>query len=429
MDKKKVVIIGAGFAGLNLAKRLDRKKFSVEIIDRNNFHSFPPLFYQIASSGLDADDISFPVRRELRHLSDTSFHMGHISEVDPVSKTVTTDKKKTGYDILVIAAGSVNNYFGNEKLAHSAFGIKTVNEAMRTRDQILENLEKASLCGDPRRRRQLLTFMVVGGGPTGVEIAGALGEMKKYVIPREYPELDPGDVSIKLMEGSDRILGAMGGKCSEHARRDLESLLVEVKTGTIIKDYSDKTVTFADGSTEYCETIIWSAGIKGADIPGLDKSCIGHGGRILTDRYHRVEGYDGILRDRRHRAYPEPRVAGRRSADSSGSHTACPEPRPQPQSSRQSQAILLLRQRLDGDNRQASCRGQPMRIPFCRIPRMDSVDDRASDVAHGNEKQIPCAHQLDMELFLLFQCYKAYSRTHKISPPASVGRLTLEIFC
>ena len=294
MDKKKVVIIGAGFAGLNLAKRLDRKKYSVEIIDRNNFHSFPPLFYQIASSGLDADDISFPVRRELRHLSDTSFHMGHISEVDPVSKTVTTDKKKTSYDILVIAAGSVNNYFGNEKLAHSAFGIKTVNEAMRTRDQILENLEKASLCDDPRRRRQLLTFVVVGGGPTGVEIAGALGEMKKYVVPREYPELNPDDVSIKLMEGSDRILGAMGGKCSEHARHDLESLLVEMRTGTIIKDYSDKTVTFADGSTEYCETIIWSAGIKGTEIPGLDASCIGHGGRILTDRYHRVEGYDDI---------------------------------------------------------------------------------------------------------------------------------------
>jgi len=291
---KTIAIIGAGFAGLNLAKRLDKNKYRVKIIDRNNFHAFPPLFYQIASSGLEAGDISFPLRRELKKFPATSYHMGHVKNIDTEAHTVTTSYETITYDILVIAAGTSNNYFGNNMLAETTFGIKTVNEAIHARDEILDRLERAAICRDPRRRKELLSFLVVGGGPTGVEIAGAIGEMKKYVLPKEYPELSPDDMKITLVEGSGCLLGAMGEKCGASAEKDLKELMVEVRKDTFVKDYSGKIVTFADGSTEYWETVIWTAGVKGEPMPGLPAEMTGRGGRIIVDRYHRVSGRDDL---------------------------------------------------------------------------------------------------------------------------------------
>ncbi|MCM1290332.1 MAG: NAD(P)/FAD-dependent oxidoreductase [Prevotella sp.] len=290
-----IVIIGGGFAGLNLAKHLDKSKYRVKVIDRNNFHCFPPLFYQVASSGLDPSNISFPLRREFFKLKNTTYHMGHVKNIDLSSKQVTTSYETISYDKLVIAAGSTNNYFGMEELGQTTYGIKTVAQASYTRDEILDRLERGALCQDKERRRQLLSFLVVGGGPSGVEIAGALGEMKKDVLPREYPELDPEDMSIVLVEGQNKLLGPMSAKASARALEDLKNLMVEVRLGCQMKKYENKIVTFGDGHQEYWETLIWTAGVKGEPMPGLPPELIGHGNRILVDEYNRVQGYEDSL--------------------------------------------------------------------------------------------------------------------------------------
>ncbi|MDE7096463.1 MAG: FAD-dependent oxidoreductase, partial [Muribaculaceae bacterium] len=200
MEKQTLVIIGGGFAGMNLAKHIDRKKYDVKLVDRNNYHSFPPLFYQIASSALDVPSISFPFRREFKKTKGgVTYHMGHVKNIDINAKTVATSYETIPYDKLVIAAGSTNNYFGMEGLEENVFGIKTSGEASHTRDEILDRLERGCLEPDAERRKQLLSFLVIGGGPAGVEIAGALGEMKRDVLTWEFPVLVPDDMTITLV--------------------------------------------------------------------------------------------------------------------------------------------------------------------------------------------------------------------------------------
>ncbi|MDE5585199.1 MAG: FAD-dependent oxidoreductase, partial [Muribaculaceae bacterium] len=257
MEKQTVLIIGGGFAGMNLAKRLNSKIYDIKVIDRNNYHSFPPLFYQIASSALDVPSISFPFRREFKKSKgDITYHMGHVKNIDIKEKKVTTSYETLSYDRLVIAAGSTNNYFGMESLDEKVFGIKTSGEASHTRDEILDRLERGCMEKDPDRRKQLLSFLVIGGGPAGVEIAGALGEMKRDVLPREYPELDPEDMTITLVEGADRLLSAFDPKLSQKAYVYLTQLLVDIRLNTVMKGYEDKMVSFADGHQEYWETLI-----------------------------------------------------------------------------------------------------------------------------------------------------------------------------
>lgn len=296
MEKQTIVIIGGGFAGMNLAKRLDYHKYEVKVIDRNNYHSFPPLFYQIASSALDVPSISFPFRREFKKTKGgVSYHMGHVKNIDVKAKSITTSYETLKYDKLVIAAGSTNNYFGMEKLDENVFGIKTSAEASHTRDEILDRLERGCMEKDMDRRKKLLRFLVIGGGPAGVEIAGALGEMKRDVIPREYPELNPDDMTITLVEGSNRLLSAFDTKLGKKAEEYLKQLCVEIRLGTVMSGYKDKMVTFADGHDEYWETLIWTAGVKGEPMPGLPHEMIGHGGRILVDEFNRVQGADGLF--------------------------------------------------------------------------------------------------------------------------------------
>lgn len=290
-----IVIIGGGFAGLNLAKHLDPAKYKISLIDRNNFHCFPPLFYQIASSGLVSANISFPFRRELKSMRNVSYHMGHVKNIDLTAKTVTTSYETLSFDRLVIAAGATNNYFGMDSLAMETYGIKTVGQAAHTRDEILDRLERATMCKDPEQRRRLLTFLVVGGGPSGVEIAGAIGEMKKYIIPKEYPELDPDDVNVTLIEAAPALLGAMSEKARRKAVEGLEHLMVNVRLNTGLKEYKDKYVTFADGHKEYFETLIWTAGVKGEPMPGLPPEVIGRGNRVVVDTFNRVVGYEDTV--------------------------------------------------------------------------------------------------------------------------------------
>ena len=298
---EKLVIIGGGFAGLNLVNRIDKSKYQVLVVDRNNFHCFPPLFYQIASSGISSSNICFPFRREFKKYinknpqRDVTYHMGHVKGIDLQAKTITTSYETINFDKLVIAAGTTNNFFGMKGLGENVFCIKTVAEAEHTRDEILDRLERAALATDPKRRKELLSFLVVGGGPAGVEIAGALGEMKKDIVPREYPELNPDDLSITLVEGTGKLLGAMNPKSSEKALKYLQELMVNVRLNTMMSDYTDKIVTFADGKKEYWETLIWTAGVCGEHMPGFPAEAMGRGGRIMVDEFNQVKGYEGTV--------------------------------------------------------------------------------------------------------------------------------------
>ncbi len=295
-DKERIVIIGGGFAGLNLVKRLDKSKFDITLIDRNNFHSFPPLFYQIASSGLDPGSISFPFRREMRKVKDARFNMGEVSSVDVINKTVTTQFETIGYDKLIIAAGTTNNFFGMNDLYKKVFTLKSTAEAIRCRNEILDRLEQASICRDPEKRCKLLSFVVIGGGPTGVEIAGAIGEMKRYILHREYPDIPKEDLNITIVEGTDRLLRTMSESASREAVEYLGHLMVDVKLQKIMKSYGDNVVKFDDGDEIYSEMLIWTAGVTGEsfDIVGLDIER-GPGNRFVVDEYNRVKGLDGVF--------------------------------------------------------------------------------------------------------------------------------------
>lgn len=293
--KKHVVIIGGGFAGINVIKVLDKDKFDITLIDRHNFHSFPPLFYQIASSGLDSGSISFPFRREVRHMKHVRFHMGEVKRVDTVAKTVTTQFETLSYDYLIVAAGTTSNFFGMNDLRDKVYTLKSVAEAIRLRNEILDRLERASIAKDHERKKQLLSFVVIGAGPTGVEVAGAIGEMKRYIIPREYPELEKEDLKILIVEGADRVLRTMSEDASRHAYEYLGHLMVDVKLNTTMVSYDNNVVKLGDGEEVYCETLIWTAGITGEPIEGFDQSTYARGGRFIVDAFNRVKGYDNIF--------------------------------------------------------------------------------------------------------------------------------------
>lgn len=295
--KKKLVIIGGGFGGLALAGKVDKKIWDVTIVDRHNYHSFPPLFYQVASSGLEPSNISFPIRRELRtrRYRGCSFHMGDVKMVDACSREVHTQYETIAYDALVLAAGTTNNFFNNPDLVKHVFTIKSTPEAIRCRNEMLDRLERASICTDVAQRARLLTFVVVGGGPAGVEIAGALGEVKRYILKREYPSIRQEEMRVIIVEGSDALLRAMGPKSSADAVKGLGELCVEVLLGKTMKSYEDRKVTLSDGTEIYSDTVIWTAGVTGSPIM-FDNADIepAHAGRFAVDGYCRVEGADGI---------------------------------------------------------------------------------------------------------------------------------------
>lgn len=293
-ERKHIVVIGGGFAGLNFVKRIDKKKYRVTLVDRNNYHSFPPLFYQIASSGLEPDSICFPFRREMHKgkARGAEFHLGEVEWIDTEAKKVKTQYETLCYDILVIAAGTTNNFFGNDELIKSVFTLKSTAQAMRCRDEILDRLERASISKDAAERRRLLSFTVTGGGPAGVEIAGALGEMKRYILPRNYPSIPPEDVKIVLLEGSQSLLGTMSGKSQTDAMKYLRELMVDVRLGHLMKDYSGNIVTMDDGTSFYSGMLVWTAGITAThfDFRGAVDYKPSGGGRMAVDEYNRAKG-------------------------------------------------------------------------------------------------------------------------------------------
>lgn len=289
-----IVIIGGGFAGLNLAKELDKNKFRVTILDKNNFHSFPPLFYQIASSGLEPSSISFPFRREMRRLKNTNYHFGEVLEIDSKNSTVRTQFETIKYDQLVIASGTTNNFFNQPELKEKVHTLKSTAEAIRLRNEILDRLERACITTDRERRRQLLSFVVVGGGPSGVEVAGALGEMKRYILNKEYPEIDIDDVRVILIEGTDRFLRTMSERASHDAKVYLGHLMIETRLNCMMKSYENNVLHLSTGEEIYCETLIWTAGITGNKINGISDDSITRGNRYIVDSNCKIKGYDNI---------------------------------------------------------------------------------------------------------------------------------------
>lgn len=295
MEKlRHIVIIGGGFAGLNLAKELDKNKFRVTILDKNNFHSFPPLFYQIASSGLEPSSISFPFRREMRRLKNTNYHFGEVLEIDSKNSTVRTQFETIKYDQLVIASGTTNNFFNQPELKEKVHTLKSTAEAIRLRNEILDRLERACITTDRERRRQLLSFVVVGGGPSGVEVAGALGEMKRYILNKEYPEIDIDDVRVILIEGTDRFLRTMSERASHDAKVYLGHLMIETRLNCMMKSYENNVLHLSTGEEIYCETLIWTAGITGNKINGICDDSITRGNRYIVDSNCKIKGYDNI---------------------------------------------------------------------------------------------------------------------------------------
>ncbi|MDE5607654.1 MAG: NAD(P)/FAD-dependent oxidoreductase [Muribaculaceae bacterium] len=293
-----IVVIGGGFAGLNFVKKIDKRKYRIILLDRNNYHSFPPLFYQVVSAGIDPSGISFPLRRELRKRSmrkGVAFNMTRAREIDTDSHLVITDDETIHYDKLVIAAGTTNNFFNMPELVDTVYTLKSTAEAIRCRNDILDRLERASIETDPEKRRALLSFVVIGGGPTGVEVAGALGEMKRYVLEREYPQIMQDEVSITLIEGSDRVLRTMSERSSSEAAGYLKSLMVNVVLGHNMKNYTGSKVTLDNDRVVEASMVIWTAGVKGVDFKFTNDTVrSGRGNRLEVDEHCRVKGVDDV---------------------------------------------------------------------------------------------------------------------------------------
>jgi len=291
----KIVIVGAGFGGLRLARKLNNKPgFEVILVDRFNYHQFQPLFYQVATAGLDASNISFPLRKVFQKSKNVRIRLAEVKEVIPTQNKIVTDAEEISYDVLVLALGADTNFFGNAKLAEHAFPMKSTVEALQLRYRILHNLEESLTIKDEAELQRRMNIVVVGGGPTGVEVSGALAEMKKYILPKEYPELDFSKMNIYLLEGGAKTLAAMSEKSAAQSGKYLTRLGVKVMTNTVVRDYDGKMVSLKDGTTIATNTVIWAAGIKGNVPGGIDPALIVRGNRIKTDRQCRVAGHTNI---------------------------------------------------------------------------------------------------------------------------------------
>lgn len=291
----KIVIIGGGFGGLKLARKLTKKKgFDVTLIDRFNFHQFQPLFYQVATAGLDASDISFPLRKAFHKENNIHFRMGIVTSIDVANKTVITDEEEYSFDALVIATGADTNFFGNQQLIDHTFPMKSTVEALQIKYRLLQNMEQALYAKTEEDLQKLLTVVVVGGGPTGVEMSGAIADMRRFVLPKDYPEIDFSKMKIYLLEGSPETLGTMSDKSSNDSMEYLKKLGVILKTKTIVKNYDGQTVSMQNGDSIDSCLVIWAAGIKGNVPDGIDKSLVVKGNRIKVDRCNQVIGLENI---------------------------------------------------------------------------------------------------------------------------------------
>ena len=291
--KPRVVIIGGGFAGIELAKKLSHKPVQVVLIDKHNYHTFQPLLYQVATAGLEPGSIAYPLRKLFHNVPNVVFRWTKVKEIDPQEKKVTTEIGVLEYDYLVIATGSKTNFFNFDQEA--MMKMKTIPQALNLRSLILQNFEKALQENDPEERKALMNFAIVGGGPTGVELAGALAEMKHYILPKDYPELNFEEMQICLYESAPRVLAAMSEQSSAKAEKYLKKLGVVVYTDNRVQKHENGYIILKDGTKKFTDTVIWTAGVKGATINGVPKEVIGRSNRIKVDKYNQVIGYNNLF--------------------------------------------------------------------------------------------------------------------------------------
>lgn len=293
---KRVVIVGAGFGGLALAREIaKRDDLQIVLIDRNNFHQFQPLFYQVAMAGLEASAISFPLRKVFQSKKNVHIRITEVLQINPDRQSIDTELGEITYDYLVIATGASTNYFGMKEIEERAIPMKTVSEAIGLRNRILQNFEDALCAITDDEREGLMSVVVVGGGPTGVELSGTLAEMRSFILPKDYPEIDFSKMQIHLLEGADKLLGAMSKESSEKSKKYLEDMGVVVHTGQVVTGFDGKHVTTKQGLRLRADNLVWAAGIKASPLNGLNPEVIARGGRIKVDRYNRVEGHENIF--------------------------------------------------------------------------------------------------------------------------------------
>jgi NADH dehydrogenase len=293
--KKRIVIVGCGFAGLTLAKKLKNKGYQVVILDKHNYHQFPPLFYQVASAGLEESSILFPLRKIFQHFDDFHIRKVEVKSVDTVFNKLETSSGEIKYDFLVLAHGATNAYFGSSSMQRYSRGMKTIAEVLDLRNSLLMNFENALTAGNDTEREMLMTIVIIGGGPSGVEIAGALAEMNKYVLSKDYPEFKEIRAKIYLVEAVDRVLSSMSEKSSVKARGFLEKMGVQVLTGTRVTGCEERTVFLDSGKSISTGMIIWTAGIAGNSIDGFIPETFSKNGRIKVDNFNRVSGYKNVF--------------------------------------------------------------------------------------------------------------------------------------
>jgi NADH dehydrogenase len=291
---KKIVIIGAGFAGLRLARKLKNKNFEIWLIDKNNYHQFQPLFYQVATSGLEPSSIAFPLRKVFQGQKNIHVRCTEVMSINSSTKSISTGIGDITYDYLVIATGAGTNFFGNKLVEENALPMKSVSEALNLRNTILQNLEDA-LVATKDAKEALLNIVVVGGGPTGVEVSGALAEMKRNVLPKDYPELDFKAMNIYLVEAGPKTLGVMSEPASTKSQEYLTKLGVNVLTSTQVTSYDGSVVVFSNGNKIQTKNLIWAAGVKGNLIKGLPENCVARGNRIKVNRFNEVEGLKDVF--------------------------------------------------------------------------------------------------------------------------------------
>lgn len=293
-DKKRVVIVGGGFGGLKLAQKLTNSNFQVVLVDKNNYHQFPPLIYQVASSGIEPSSIAFPFRRLFQKRKDFYFRLAQVRGILSDEKAIDTSIGKISYDYLVLAAGTTTNFFGNKEIEEASIPMKTLSESMGLRNAILDNLERALTCTSAKERQELLNVVIVGGGATGVEIAGALSEMKNFVLPKDYPDLPNSLMNIYLIESQPRLLAAMSEKSSANVLKYLRSMGVNVLLNQRVTDYKDHTAYINDGSAIATRTFIWVTGVAAQKVEGIPAESVSRGGRILVNEYNQVQGLEDV---------------------------------------------------------------------------------------------------------------------------------------
>lgn len=294
-QQKRILIAGGGFAGLKLASKLANSTFQIVLIDKNNFHQFQPLFYQVATAGLEPSAISFPLRKIFQRSDNVIIRVAEILSIDYSAKEVITSSGNINFDILVLAMGVTTNFFGMKHIAQNAIPMKSVAEALLLRNTILQNFEDALIESDEEKQQALLNIVVVGGGPTGVEVSGTLAEMKKYILPKDYPELDFRKMNIYLIEAGVRVLAGMTQESAGQAEKYLQKLGVNVLCNAQVSDYDGGKVSIYNSIQIPTKTMVWAAGVSGKQIPGLDPEIYTKGNRIKVNAFNQIEGYNDIF--------------------------------------------------------------------------------------------------------------------------------------